>query len=274
VAYINRDTLALVDKGDGDVSEMLSHCNDTTAAYGIFRITEQYDKTTATKFCFVHWSPPNIPVMQKAKMSTHKGAVTPLFRPFHQDFVVAEQEELTEEIAKDKIASLTGTKSHVTTRRSLKMAQPFVRKFLGGVKGETQKLEFVDKDAILDSIADVRNDNSSTSWCVAGFEGGKKLPKLALVASGSGGLHEMADCFKEDQVMFGLLRNKEQYDRSTVVRFYYVQWKGAAVSMAAKGHTGVFSGAVSAIFTPYHDDFLGETVDDLLANARGKIKDL
>merc|ERR1712194_223011 len=91
------------------------------------------------------------------------------------------------------------------------------QKFLGGVKIGTQKLEFANKEDLLVAIADVRNDSSETNWVVAGFEGEKKNIKLTLQGSGSGGIQEMVDEFKEDQMQYGLLRNEELYDRSTTV---------------------------------------------------------
>lgn len=80
-SYSARDTLRFAGKGDGDVDEMLATCSDGVASYGFFRVTEQYDRSTQTRFVFVIWSPENLKPMERALMSTHKGAITPIFRP-------------------------------------------------------------------------------------------------------------------------------------------------------------------------------------------------
>jgi hypothetical protein len=272
--YADQSTVALLGSGSGDVSEMLSKCKDTQPAYGLIRVSEQFDKTSRAIFCFVVWSPPNVPAMMRARVSTHKGAVTPLFRPYSHDFVVAEQGELTEAMVLDAIASLTGTKSHVTDKKPQVTEDKFERKFLGGVKAETQKLEFLDREALLVQLAAVRHEKDGLNWLVAGFEGDKKDLKLKLCASGRKGLQEMVDAFKPDKVMFGLLRNKEAVDRSQVVRFYYVQWHGAAVNPTTKAYTGVLSGAVAAVFSPYHDEWFGSNVDEVISNGKKKVKTL
>jgi len=273
-AYKDKATIALVDSGTGDVSEMLERCKDTQPGYGLFRVTEKFDKSTTTKFCFVVWTPPNIPIMMKAKISTHAGTVYPLFRPYHVDFVISDVEELSDEIAKSKIGGLTGTRSHVTTRKSIKVEKAYARKFLGGVKNETQKLQFVDHAAIAVAIADVRSDSNETNWCVAGFSGENKDIKFGLVAKGSNGFHEMLDCFQPDQVMFGLIRYEEVVDRSVTIKFSLVQWSGNEVDFPTKGRTGVYTGAVLALFAPYHDDVKVSDVDDLTSWGTARIQNL
>mmetsp|Transcript_43939 Transcript_43939/g.70305 ORF Transcript_43939/g.70305 Transcript_43939/m.70305 type:complete len:273 (+) Transcript_43939:820-1638(+) len=242
-----------------------------------FRVSERIDKAQnidATKFCFVVWTPNNIPPMMKATISTHKGTVTPVFRPFHQDFNISEKDELSPEIAMEKISGVSGSRSHVTDRKAVQKEDTYERKFLGGVKNETQKLEFENKEDLLVAIADVRSDSSDTNWVVASLEGGKKDMKLRLVGSGSNGIQELVDQFEDEKVMFGLLRNEEIYDRSTTIKFYYIQWQGSKVSVSTKGSTGVLTGAVNAIFSPYHDDIYGSSVEEVLSNAKSKAKDL
>jgi len=273
-SYVSKDTLGFKAKGEGDVSEMLSHCNDTTVSYGIFRVTEQYDKTSAVKFCFVVWTPPNVPPMQKAIIATHKGAVTPLFRPYHQDFNISEQDELTEELALDTIAGLTGTKSHVTDRKQEKKKSTYARKFLGGVSSETQQLKVEDEEAIKMAIQDVRNDDSATDWCIAGYKGEKKKISFAFFSSGSGGWEELVDNLKEDDIAFALYRREQTVDGYKVVKFFLIHWQGSIVSVPQAGNAGVFHGAATALFGQRHDDIYGTGIDDLVSDAKKKIQNL
>mmetsp|Transcript_15654 Transcript_15654/g.27406 ORF Transcript_15654/g.27406 Transcript_15654/m.27406 type:complete len:507 (+) Transcript_15654:278-1798(+) len=267
--YESKDTLAFNSKGEGDVSEMLSHCVDTQVSYGLFRLQEQIDKTNATRFCFVIHTPENVPPMAKAIIATHKGTIAPLFRPYIEDFAISDPEELTEEIAMAKIASKTGTMSHVTERtKETKRRSLFARTFLGGVeKARAQELQYANQEELLDAIADVRNDDTPTNWAVTEFAGGRKDLKLSYLGSGSGGFPELLDTFDEEKIMYGIYRSEEQLDQSTIVKFYLLRWHGINVNSGVAGVAGMFTGSACKVFMPYNDNIDGQTHDEMIAAA-------
>ncbi|GBG23808.1 Drebrin-like protein [Hondaea fermentalgiana] len=263
--YVNKDTLTFNSKGEGDVSEMLSHTNETQVSYGLFRVQEQIDKISATRFCFVVHTPDYVPPMAKAMIATHKGAITPLFRPFHEDFHISEPEELTEEIALEKIASKSGTMSHVTERKQEKRKSFFARSFLGGANKGKLSLEFTNKEELSEAIADVRNDATETNWVIAELIGQNHDLKLDFSNSGTGGMDELLDELDPSKIMYGIFRAEQVIDRSTVVRFFLVRWQGADVSMTKAGNAGILVGAASAFFSPYHFNLDGSSRDEITA---------
>ena len=111
--YETKKTLSLVGKGTGGCDAMMEAVAGGKAMYGLFRVTEQVDASTTVKFCFMVWQPQDVPVMMRGLLTTHKGVVTTAFRPFHCDFVAAEQSELSLEIAMHHLSGLTGTRSKV-----------------------------------------------------------------------------------------------------------------------------------------------------------------
>jgi len=274
VTYSSKKSIAFNNKGTGDVSDMLRHCVDTNVSYGLLRITEQIDQTVAVKFVYIVWSPPHVAPMEKAAISTHKGTVNPIFQPYHIDFTASEPEDISMDIINERVTGLSGTRSHVTEKTETKRASFFQRTFLGGVQSKNLDINFVDKEALLAGIADIRNDTSATNWLVARFVGEKKSVKLELAAKGNNGIEEMMDCFSDDHIMYGLLRNEELVDRSTTIKFYYFKWVGPNVPPATKGNIGVMTGAVNSLFSPFHDDIEGSILEDMMQVARKKIKNL
>lgn len=139
--YEGKDKIVEVAKGESeDVSDLLAAFGAGQVCYGLLRVTEKIDKTVAVKFVFIVWMPDDVHPMTKARSSTHKGAVAPLFRPYNVDFQISEKADLTKTMIMDKIGGLSGQRSHVTERRQSRRVEKFERKFLGGVSGETQSL--------------------------------------------------------------------------------------------------------------------------------------
>jgi hypothetical protein len=111
--YETKKTIGLVGKGAGGCDALMEAVQDGRAMYGLFRVTEKVDASTTVKFCYVVWQPPDVPVMMRGLLSTHKGEVTGAFRPFHCDFFAASRSDLNHEQAMHHLSGLTGTRSKV-----------------------------------------------------------------------------------------------------------------------------------------------------------------
>lgn len=263
--YKDKKTVELIGSGEGDVTAILDACKDATVCYGIFRVTEQIDKTTAVKFCFLVWQPEDVPVMMRAAISTHKGVITPMFRPFHVDFAVSKREELSPEAVMDHIMGLSGTKSHVTDKAPEHKQEVYERKFLGGVKAEEVQLEFVDRDALAQAVQAVRSDKDDTNWVAASYQIEGKNVKLGLKGQGSGGLEELSSCLFEDKgnMTYGFYRTTQVVDMSTTVKFVFVTYQGPDIPNMIKAKVTTLRGGVVPVFHPYHGEFFVDGPDEL-----------
>mmetsp|Transcript_9265 Transcript_9265/g.11108 ORF Transcript_9265/g.11108 Transcript_9265/m.11108 type:complete len:491 (+) Transcript_9265:132-1604(+) len=258
--YINKKEIEFSASGNGDVSELLAACEDDKISYGLFRFEEVYDGQPHVKFGFVHWVPENglSPVL-KATISTHKGTVTPFFRPFHHQFYVENRSELTEEKAIDAISSLTGTKSKVTDRKADKKESVYVRKMIGGTTKETQLLQYVDEEELRVAIAGVRNNDVEDDWVLGGFIGDKKNVQFGLKGKGTGGAEGFVAALDESHIQYGLIRTIEKVDGYDTVKFTMIQYQPESIPLTLKGAVGVYHGAVTAMFSPHHAN---ETTSD------------
>jgi hypothetical protein len=267
--YRDKKHIELLGTGTGDVSELLAACKDQTVCYGIFRVTEQIDKTTAIKFCFLVWQPEDVPVMIRAAISTHKGTVTPLFRPYHVDFQATTRTELTHEVVMDHIMGLSGTKSHVSDKAPQQKVDVYERKMLGGVKAEEVVVEFTDQEALVNAIKLVRNDKSDVTWAVASWDIDGKSVKLAFRSSGSGDAEPFRDalCVDPANVSYGILRTKQVVDMSTVVKFIFVVYQGPDLAPLVKAKVSTLRGGVVPIFHPYHAEMFIDSANELTNSA-------
>jgi len=108
------NTLILLGKGAGGVSDFLHHLQDNVVAYALVRKVDRIDQTDAVKFVFIEWIGENIDRMHKARLSTYSGSVNSLFAPWHVDLrQTSHLNELSDDIIRTRIQENVGTKSKV-----------------------------------------------------------------------------------------------------------------------------------------------------------------
>jgi len=87
--------------------------------------------------------------------------------------------------------------------------------------------------------------------------GGKSQSKnLVLVGTGEGGLAELKSKLLDDMVGYALYRTTEKVDDSETVKFVYIDWRGPKIHRMQRAILGTQSGAVRALFEPYHVDIV------------------
>jgi hypothetical protein len=260
----SKSVLGAVGRGEGGFDEMTSYFEDGNVNYGILRLTEQYESTVVVRFVFIIWQPEDVPPTKRAIISTHKGTVANAFRPYMCEFVVTTRGELSLADIMDHIGGLTGTRSKVTDRKvEEKKEEKFERKMLGGLTTTVQQLEFEDEDALRGALAHVRKDASEEDWVTAKFVGNK----LALSGTGVGGLEGLIGALDDQQLNYGLVRLTEIIDNSHTTKFCYVRYQPESVPPQVKGRLGVFTGAVSAVFHPYHGDVFATETSEITIDA-------
>jgi len=109
----NSNTLSLVGMGSGGLSELKSHLEDNKILYGLLRVIDVVDGTPNTKFVYIVWVGERVPIMRKALITTHKGAVTGFIGQHHVDFNWSTLSEVTDEAVSEKVSSAAGTRSFV-----------------------------------------------------------------------------------------------------------------------------------------------------------------
>jgi len=123
------------------------------------------------------------------------------------------------------------------------------------------------EDAILDGIKSVHSDNSGVNWCLVTYTA-PKTNHIKFHASGSGGLDELRQHLKDTVIMYGIIRKVEKIDDTEAVKFCFIDWRGENINRMQRASLGVHSGAITALFRPYHVDVqcadASELSDDII----------
>lgn len=118
-------------------------------------------------------------------------------------------------------------------------------------------------DEVRSAIASVHNDASGVEWTVIGL---KSKTELCVVACGTGGLSEVTPHLAEDSPAFAIIRYKLQIDKSSNVRFAFVDWTPDATPPMKKSFISTQKGNIKKLFEPYHVDLVASDNSDLNEN--------
>jgi len=103
-------------KGSGEIDEMLPLLDDKNVCYGLIRRTLKIDDSITVKFVMFAWTGDNIPRMLRAKLGIYAGHLHNLLQPYHCDFCASNHSEFTEDIIQNLIATYSGQKSHLVEK--------------------------------------------------------------------------------------------------------------------------------------------------------------
>ncbi|KJE92771.1 hypothetical protein CAOG_009700 [Capsaspora owczarzaki ATCC 30864] len=87
-----------VASGSGDRDQLRQHITTEMVAYILWRTTDVYEGITNVKFVSITWVGDQVKPMAKAKVSTHKGAITPIIGPVHLALNATSYSEITQTI--------------------------------------------------------------------------------------------------------------------------------------------------------------------------------
>jgi len=263
VMYDTVKSLKLFEMGSGGIEEMISKLDDANVYYGYFRVNEKYDNSVTVKFGYLKLMSQKISTVERAKMSTHRGFITSLFSPSHVEFDIGDPSEIDEKSVMEKFGKASGTHSNITNKKETFMASKMRKNEKvehSVVVSSNYKMSFVDKEAFMGALADVRDDSNDTDWMLGSYV---KKNTLGLIGCGDGGLSELLDNLEEKTVNFGFFRVKETVDKSVTVKFVFVKWQPPGINMNLKAQIATKKGIIDELFTPWHVDFFIETKDEI-----------
>jgi drebrin-like protein len=134
-------------------------------------------------------------------------------------------------------SSSTGTRSPSSSSASRVVGVP--RTSTASSKGGVQ---FPDEDGMQAAIADVRNDASSTDYCMLGYEG--RTANVVLKHSGTGGVDALRAQLDDAQALYALVRLADSVDGHKTVKFVFVRWIGSRVPIMQRARLGTHQGRV------------------------------
>jgi len=262
------NVVGVIGEGAGGLTEVSAHLPDDEVRYALLRKTHQVELAKTTKFVFISWTPEGIKPLRKALLSTYLPQVSELLKPYHVSFNWSERNELNEKAILDKIGASAGTASHVVAhaenKQSAAAAKPKASPMVPSSIREDRKLNIVEEEALHAAIKDLRNDGSETNWVLIGYTD-NNVDSLALKGSGSGGLEEIGSKLDDTQVLYGLFRVTESFDKTNRVMFGFFKLLSSshvAIPPVKKALISTHMGFITKLFQPYHVEFLLDSASE------------
>jgi len=109
----NTNKVTLVGSGDQGLDQLITHLGDDKILYGLYRTTDTVDNTVAVKFVLILWVGEKVPIIRKARITTHKGEITSFVGQYHVDCNCSNLNEISEDIVTDLVRRASGTANYV-----------------------------------------------------------------------------------------------------------------------------------------------------------------
>jgi len=287
LGYSSPNMLTVLSEGEGGLAEASASFPDDDCRYVVLRKEHKVEISKTVKFAFVDWTPMGMKPIRKASISTHKGQVKEILKPFHVDLVASDRSELNDDVILEKIGMSSGTASYVTDKKATtlpKKEDPKQASFTpstgkGGfthmsprlsksgeaevkqpMKGGAQQISFTDEAAFKAALKAVRDDKQDANWVLGSYQGKNTI---SLIGSGPGGVTELASRLEEDNINFGVVRVSETIDKSKTTKFVYIYWVPESVKIMKKAEASARKGTIDAVFAPYHVDLTVQARDEL-----------
>jgi len=109
----NSTKIVLQATGSAGLDELIALLKDDQVQYGLYRTTDTVDNTVAVKFVLILWVGEKLPVIRKARITTHKGELTAFIGQYHVDCSCSNLNEINDDIVTDLVQRASGTAVHV-----------------------------------------------------------------------------------------------------------------------------------------------------------------
>jgi hypothetical protein len=192
--------------------------------------------------------------MMKARLSTQLGSVKEFMGQSHLTHTCNSLNEISETIIKEKVMAASGSGSNVIdekTGQAIARAQSTTSATLKGREVHHTEGEAMFSDECVAALADVRNDNTPTTWAAFTYANSNS-PNLVKLATGSGGTEEVESHLKDDVVVYALIRKIEKIDETQAVKFCYIRWLGDNIPRMQRAKLGASASAIQQHFSPFH----------------------
>ncbi|KAK7095530.1 uncharacterized protein [Littorina saxatilis] len=265
----NRIQTLQVGQLTAELSDML---DEGQVMYALGRYQTQFDMSTTVKFVYFRWIGDKVPVGKRGRYGVVRGEAEAMFSPYHLFVESGNKEDFADDCILQQLEETSGTKSKVLESTEGRQMRGFTQTQLPsrdnrakfGVSAVSQGGAPVDVDpAVVEAVANVRNDTSPLSWVLAGYRENSPKGPIDLVGSGEGDLSELKAFLASDAPMYGLYRVTDRVDDITTVKFVYIVWIGESTKPMTRARISTHKGVAEQTFTPAHVSIVASDLSDL-----------
>ncbi|KAJ1530129.1 hypothetical protein HK096_008269, partial [Nowakowskiella sp. JEL0078] len=230
--------------------------------------------------------------VKKGRFGIVKGDATKYFAPYHVDFEITSPDEIDEVEIMKKLQEAAGTADHIAQSTEGKQERTFtgsrsnvraataalaaakiseptngsgllspVKSSSGGVHKAKSSINMSSgtitfDSEFLDSISDVRNDKSETTWVLGAYKDGNINSPVTLIGKGSNSIDELVSLLSDDMIAYGLFRVIDLVDGNKTIKFALIVFVGPSVSAMKKAKIVSHRGAVTTQMAPFHVELM------------------
>jgi len=209
----------------------------------------------AVKFIYLDWTPQGVKPARRAKLATHKRQAAEAAKPFHADFQLDDVKDLNEDQIQLKLGQISGVNKAqlnvaVTTKHEYGSKGATARAAENVAKKVEMKstMKWENETDWKDHITKLRNGTDNLNWLLTRYS---KKDTLQFIEAGAGGADELAQKFDSKSVEFALVKVVDVVDKSSTVKYAYIEWIGDEAPNMTKGYISSKKAEILHLFEPF-----------------------
>lgn len=222
--------IELINKGEGDFSNVEPFLDDKAIIYAIVGVPFGTDNYIQIKFCFISWVGPRAKPKLKALSSQHRVALynfSNTIFPLAGEIQALSRDEISHELIKKKLVG--------TTILNEEQEIGYSGRSTNVKKEGVEKFEFLNQEEIDASLREVRDDASETNWTVIDYV--KDSHQLKLLQSGKGGLEAIEPLLDDSEIFYIVFGTVQQDGDYSQVKYIFVTFIGKNVKPLHKARS-------------------------------------
>lgn len=263
--------------GNGGIEELKNAgLTDNIVAYGLIRIVDVVDNIPTTRFVYLTWIGQKVSGITNARIGVNKTAVTGIIGHYSIEYLASTLEEISESEIVGRVQDASGSRVRVLdTKKNQNNTTSKPSGIFSIVPKEQGGLKVLDDDLAKDLIKKIRHKEDGLNWICLSYA---SREELSVSGSGSGGLDELRQHLKDNQVSYGFFSTESTIDSTEMRRFIYLRWVPENVSPLLKGKLTTHRGFCEDYFRPFHininatdlNEITNDIVNEKISHMTGK----
>jgi|ERR1712137_366374 len=266
--YRSRDTLELLNAGDGGLEELKSNLGPADIRFALLECVVTGDQYNSVKFILVTWIGNDVPAgVTKAKAAGHRKELVNFITESVAVAAEFQPQSLEDMNTRDISAALTkraaSYQDSVTVGQTKDNRQVMSRSHATSGDRKKSQLTIVGEDDIVSALKDVyagKQDYAHISYVQ-----GKK-DEVYLKGVGTGGLNSLSNELEDNRVSFCVLTLQVTETTTTTTKYVLLTWVPESTPPLQKARTGSHRSELAdwiITILPFHSHYQANSREDL-----------
>merc|ERR1712232_51082 len=267
--YKSRDTLELLNAGDGGLRELKTHLQETDIRFAVLEcVVNDGDQYNSVKNLLITWIGSKVPPgLAKAKAAGHRKELVNFLTESLAIAAEYQAENQSELNSKDMSAALTKRaatyQDSISTGEKKDKLQALSRSHASNGDRKKSQLNIIDEDKITEALKQVYAEEKS--WVHITYVDGKK-DEVYFKGVGDGGLESLKKELSDDRISFCVCTFKVVETTNIITKFVLLTWVPETINPLAKARSGSHRSELAdwiITILPFHSHYQANNWDDL-----------